>query len=40
MEGIENEIYKLREINKADAKHYGIMKQIEAEQAQLTPEYL
>lgn len=40
MEEIENEIYRLREQNKADAKHYGIMKQIEAEQAQLTPQYL
>ena len=30
MEEIENEIYRLREENKADAKHYGTMKQIEA----------
>ena len=40
MEAIENEIYRLRENGKADARHYGIMKQIEAEQAQLTPAYL
>ena len=40
MEEIENEIYRLREENKADAKHYGTMKQIEAEQAQLTPAFL
>ena len=40
MEGIENEIYRMREQNKADAQHYAIMKQIEAEQAQLTPAYL
>jgi len=33
MDAIENDIYRSREENKADAKHYGIMKQIEAEQA-------
>ena len=33
MEEIENEIYRLREQNKADATHYSIMKQIEAELA-------
>jgi len=31
MEAIENEIYRLRENGKADARHYAIMKQIEAE---------
>lgn len=40
MEAIENEIYRLRENGRADAKHYAIIKQIEAEQAQLTPQYL
>lgn len=40
MEAIENEIYRLRENGKADATHYAIMKQIEAEQAQLTPNFL
>ena len=40
MEEIENEIYRLRENGKADARHYSIMKQIEAEQAQLTPAFL
>lgn len=40
MEAIENEIYRLRENGKADASYYAIMKQIEAEQAQLTPAYL
>ena len=40
MEAIENEIYRLRENGKADAQHYAIMKQIEAEQAQLTPAFL
>lgn len=40
MEAIENEIYRLRENGKADAQHYAIMKQIEAELAQLTPAYL
>ena len=40
MEAIENEIYRLRENGKADAHHYAIMKQIEAEQAQLTPAFL
>jgi len=40
MEEIENEIYRLRENGKADARHYAILKQIEAEQAQLTPAFL
>jgi len=40
MEQIENEIYLDRERAKADAHHYSIMKMIEAEQAQLTPQYL
>ncbi len=40
MEAIENEIYRLRENGRADARHYAIMKQIEAEQAQLTPAFL
>lgn len=31
MEAIENEIYRLRMNGKADAQHYSIMKQIEAE---------
>jgi len=33
MEAIENEIYRLRENGKADAQHYAVMKQIEAELA-------
>ena len=40
MEEIENEIYRNREMAKADAHHYKIMKMIESEQAQLTPQYL
>ena len=40
MEEIENEIYRNREISKADAHHYKVMKMIESEQAQLTPQYL
>jgi len=40
MESIENEIYSLREIGRADARHYAVMKEIEAELAQLTPQYL
>lgn len=40
MEAINNEIYKLRENGIADATHYAIMKQIEAEQAQLSPAFL
>ena len=40
MESIENEIFTQREQGRADARHYAIMKQIEAEQAQLTPAYL
>ena len=31
MEEIENEIYRLRENGRADARHYAVMKQIEAE---------
>lgn len=37
MEEIENQIYRNREMAKADAHHYKIMKMIESEQAQLTP---
>lgn len=37
MESIENEIYTLREMGRADARHYAVMKEIEAELAQLTP---
>ena len=40
MEEIENEIFRLRENGKADARHYSVMKTIEAEQAQLSPAYL
>lgn len=40
MEEIENRIYSDRETSKADAHHYAVMKTIEAEQAQLTPQYL
>lgn len=40
MEQIENEIYSDREKSKADSHHYKISKMIEAEQKQLTPEYL
>ena len=40
MEEIENEIYRDREKAKADAHHYKIMKMIESEQAQLSPQYL
>lgn len=40
MEDIENTIYMERAIAKADANHYSLMKTIEAEQAQLSPQYL
>ena len=40
MEDIENTIYMERARAKADANHYSLMKTIEAEQAQLTPQYL
>ena len=33
MEDIENEIYRTREMAKADANHYSLMKMIESEQA-------
>ena len=37
---IENQIYFATEQSKADANHYSLMKMIEAEQAQLTDQYL
>lgn len=40
MEDIENQIYIDKEKAKADANHYSLMKMIEAEQKQLTPQYL
>lgn len=40
MEEIENSIYIEREKAKADAHYYKISKMIEAEQKQLTPEFL
>ena len=40
MEEIENSIYTERERSKADAYHYKVSKMIEAEQKQLTPEFL
>jgi hypothetical protein len=40
IEEIENEIYIARERSKADSDHYKISKGIEAEQKQLTREYL
>ena len=40
MEEIENQIYIEREKSKADAHFYKVSKMIEAEQKQLTPEYL
>mmetsp|Transcript_28460 Transcript_28460/g.21268 ORF Transcript_28460/g.21268 Transcript_28460/m.21268 type:complete len:91 (+) Transcript_28460:646-918(+) len=40
MEEIENEIYLEREKSKADAHYYKISKMIEAEQKQLSQEYL
>jgi len=40
MEEIENAIYTDREKSKADAHYYKVSKMIEAEQKQLTPEFL
>lgn len=40
MEEIENSIYIERERSKADAHYYKVSKMIEAEQKQLTPEFL
>ena len=40
MEEIENEIFIKREMSKADAHYYKVSKMIEAEQKQLTPEFL
>lgn len=40
MEDIENTIYLDRERSKADAHYYKISRMIEAEQKQLSPEYL
>lgn len=40
MEEIENSIYTEREKSKADAHYYKISRMIEAEQKQLTPEFL
>ncbi len=40
MEDIENQIYTDKEKARADAGHYSLMKMIEAEQAQLSPQYL
>jgi hypothetical protein len=40
MEEIENSIYTEREKSKADAHYYKVSKMIEAEQKQLTPEFL
>jgi erlin len=40
MEEIENAIYIEKEKSKADAHYYKISKMIEAEQKQLTPEFL
>lgn len=40
MEEIENQIYIDREKSKADAHYYKVSKMIEAEQKQLTPEFL
>lgn len=40
MEDIENSIYLEKEKSKADANHYSLMKSIEAEQTQLTQQYL
>lgn len=40
MEDIQNEIYIDKEKARADAQHYSLMKMIEAEQAQLSPQYL
>ena len=40
MEDIENSIYTDREKSKADAHYYKVARMIEAEQKQLTPEFL
>jgi hypothetical protein len=40
MEEIENSIYTDREKSKADAHYYKVARMIEAEQKQLTPEFL
>ena len=40
MEEIENAIYLEKEKARADAHYYKVSKMIEAEQKQLTPEYL
>lgn len=40
MEEIENQIYLDKEKARADANHYSLMKTIEAEQTQLTQQYL
>lgn len=40
IEDIQNSIYTEREKAKADAHHYKIKKMIEAEQEQLSPQYL
>lgn len=40
MEDIENSIYLEKEKARADANHYSLMKTIEAEQTQLSQEYL
>ena len=40
MEDIENSIFLEKEKAKADANHYTLMKTIEAEQTQLSQEYL
>jgi len=40
MEDIENSIFIEKEKSKADANHYSLMKTIEAEQTQLTQQYL
>lgn len=40
MEDIENQIYIDRERSKADAHYYKVSRMIEAEQKQLSPEYL
>ena len=40
MEAIENSIYTQREHSKADAHYYKVSKMIEAEQKQLSPEFL
>ena len=40
MEEIENQIYIEREKSKADAHYYKVSRMIEAEQKQLSPEFL